>query len=62
LVVESGETPDAIESAVTAALSAPGGVLTLSDERGRRVVVPIDRLAYVEIGETESRRVGFGTL
>ena len=35
-------------------------VLALTDERGRQVVVPSNKLAYVEIGEPESRRVGFG--
>jgi hypothetical protein len=37
-------------------------VFTLTDERGRRVLVPADRLAYVEIGEQVERRVGFGTM
>ena len=37
-------------------------VLALTDESGRRVVVPSDKLAYVEIGEPETRRVGFGAL
>jgi hypothetical protein len=35
------------------------GLLTLVDERGRRIVVPTDRIAYVEIAEADSRRVGF---
>ena len=35
------------------------GLLTLVDERGRRVVVPVDRIAYVEIAQPDQRRVGF---
>lgn len=35
------------------------GLLTLVDERGRRVVVPVDRIAYVEIAQADQRRVGF---
>ncbi len=62
LVIDSTESPDAIISAVSAALSGTSEVLTLEDERGRRVVVPADKLAYVEIGEPESRRVGFGAM
>ena len=61
LVLESTQTPDEIEKAVNEALKA-GGLLTLVDERGRRVVVPSDRLAYVEIGEPQERRVGFGAI
>ena len=62
LVVESTETPDAVIEAVQAAVAGKTAVLTLSDERGRQVVVPADKLAYVEIGESETRRVGFGSL
>ena len=62
LVLESAETPQAIVDAVSAALAGETGVLALADERGRQVVVPADKLAYVEIGEPESRRVGFGAM
>ena len=62
LVIDSQETSDAIITAVSAALSGKSDVLTLEDDRGRRVVVPADKLAYVEIGEPESRRVGFGAM
>jgi hypothetical protein len=59
LVVESNQSPDEVQQALAAALSS-GGVLTLEDEKGRRVIVPVDRLAYVEIGEPTVRKVGFG--
>ena len=62
LMLESGQTPDEVAKAVAEALKADLGVLTLVDEKGRRVLVPADKLAYVEIAETESRRVGFGAL
>ena len=62
LVIDSAETTDAILAAVTAAVTGDASVLTLTDERGRQVLVPSDKLAYVEIGEPESRRVGFGSL
>ena len=47
---------------MSAALAGKTEILALEDERGRRVVVPADKLAYVEIGEPESRRVGFGAM
>jgi len=38
-----------------------GGVLWLTDRRGRRVAVPVAKIAYVEVGApTTERRVGFG--
>ena len=62
LVIDSAETTDAILAAVTAAVTGDASVLTLTDERGRQVLIPSDKLAYVEVGEPESRRVGFGSL
>jgi hypothetical protein len=62
LTLESAQSPDEIAKAVSDALKADLGVLTLVDEKGRRVLVPADKLAYVEIAETEQRRVGFGAL
>ena len=60
LVLESAQSPEEVEKAVADALKADLGVLALTDEKGRRVLVPADKLAYVEIAETEQRRVGFG--
>ncbi|UGQ14406.1 DUF3107 domain-containing protein [Yinghuangia sp. ASG 101] len=62
LVLESTDTAEDVERAVADALSGTAGVLSLQDEKGRRVIVPADRLAYVEIGEPSVRRVGFGAV
>ncbi|NEE04121.1 DUF3107 domain-containing protein [Phytoactinopolyspora halotolerans] len=62
LVIESTQTPDEVAAAVRAALADEKGVLELTDERGRHVVVRSTYLAYVEIGEQLERRVGFGSL
>ncbi len=62
LVLESGQSPDEVEQAVTAAFTSDDGVLSLVDDKGRRVIVPVTKLAYVEIAEAEQRRVGFGAL
>ena len=60
LTVESTESAEAIEKVVEAAISGgPEGVLILSDARGRKVVVPASKLAYVEIGGGVSGQVGF---
>jgi hypothetical protein len=48
-----------IQSAVNAALKS-GEALTLEDIRGRVVMVPADKIGFVEIGEQTDRRVGFG--
>ena len=58
LSLESDQTPAEVERAVTDAIAA-GGTLNLVDDRGRRVLVPVDKLAYVEIAEVSPRAVGF---
>ncbi|WP_083079792.1 DUF3107 domain-containing protein [Mycolicibacter kumamotonensis] len=63
LVINSAQTPDEVEKLVAAALSqAPDnpGLLSLTDEKGRRFLVQTAKIAYVEIGIADSRRVGFG--
>ncbi|ALC21013.1 DUF3107 domain-containing protein [Streptomyces pristinaespiralis] len=62
LVLESGESAEEVERVVAEALAGKSQLLSLTDEKGRRVLVPVDRLAYVDIGESTTRRVGFGAL
>lgn len=58
LTLESAETPDAIEKLVAEAIASEQ-VLALTDTKGRRVLVPAARLAYVEIGGGVAGQVGF---
>ncbi len=62
LVLESAQSPEDVEKAVAAAFKSDDGLLTLVDDKGRRVVVPVTKLAYIEIAEQEQRRVGFGAI
>jgi hypothetical protein len=34
-------------------------VLALSDAKGREILVPHNKISYVEVGESADRRVGF---
>jgi fatty acid-binding protein DegV len=60
LVFTSAQTPGEVEQAVAAALSKGSEVLGLTDEKGRRFLIQAAKIAYVEIGVADSRRVGFG--
>lgn len=62
LVVESAQSPEEVQRTVMEAINEKGGVLSLTDERGRQVIVMTDHLTYVEIGEPVERPVGFGAL
>ena len=57
LVLESTATVAEVNTAIDAALA--GGTLSLTDEKGRIVIVPGEKIAYVEIAATQERRVGF---
>lgn len=60
LTLESAQTPAEVEQAVTEAM-AKDSVLTLTDEKGRKVIIPIAKVAYVEIAESSHRPFGFTT-
>ncbi|MFF7235630.1 DUF3107 domain-containing protein [Streptomyces collinus] len=62
IVLESGQSVEEVERMVSEALAGKTQLLSLQDEKGRKVLVPTDRLAYVEIGEPTVRKVGFGAL
>jgi hypothetical protein len=62
LVLETDLTPDDVAAIVQSCSSDPSAIFDLTDARGRRVLVPAEKLAYVEIGEQEARRVGFGAM
>lgn len=61
LVVETETEPDELERALAAALS-DGGIFTVRVEKNGKILVPADKIAYVELGSTEPRRIGFGNL
>ncbi|CAB4551775.1 MAG: DUF3107 family protein [Actinobacteria bacterium] len=56
---ESAQTAAEVEAQVAKVLEAGSKLLKLIDNKGRLFIVPADALAYIEIGEEETRRVGF---
>ena len=61
LEIDVNQSPDEVAKTVEDAVaSGSRGVLWLTDSRGRRVGIPTDRLAYIEIGEENpEKHVGF---
>ena len=59
LVIDSALTGDQVAAAVSEALSGDSGLLTLTDTKGRQVIVPGAKLAYVELGSPSVGQVGF---
>ncbi len=54
-----GAEAEQVKADVEAALTS-GGVLWLTDKKGRQVGVPAEKVAYVDLGSpSDSRRIGF---
>jgi hypothetical protein len=58
--LEGGQADEVI-STVESALKGGSSIIWLTDKRGRRVGVPTDKVAYIELAEEDqAKRVGFG--
>ncbi|WP_084957492.1 DUF3107 domain-containing protein [Thermoactinospora rubra] len=60
LVVETDLSAEQLEEEIKQALTADRGFWAITDVKGRRIIVPVAALGFVEIGEDEARPVGFG--
>ncbi len=61
LTVETESTAAEVEASLRKALT-DGTLLVITDEKGRRVLVPADKVAYIDLGQEKTRTVGFGSL
>lgn len=61
LVVNSTQSPAEVEALVAQAFAGKDSVLSLEDEKGRKFMVAAAKVAYVEIGPSDARKVGFAT-
>jgi len=59
LVVSSDQTPEEVEALVREALKSDDGLVSLTDDKGNRYVVPAARISYLEIAPADVRKVGF---
>ncbi|WP_372729688.1 DUF3107 domain-containing protein [Nocardioides sp.] len=58
LLVETDETAENVEKMVGEAVTSDG-LIALTDSKGRRILVPAAKLAYIEIGGGVAGHVGF---
>lgn len=59
LTFDSDEAADAVKQTVTTALADGAAFVSFADTKGSSYIVPTTRIAFVEVGTEESRRVGF---
>jgi hypothetical protein len=60
LVVDTGASPEEIKQALMAAV-AENKLFVVTDSKGGTILVPGDKIAYVEVDHAEPRRIGFGS-
>ncbi|HLX51302.1 MAG TPA: DUF3107 domain-containing protein [Streptosporangiaceae bacterium] len=61
LIVETETVAEEIERALASAL-ADGGIFSIRNDKNGKILIPADKIAYIELGSSEPRRVGFGNL
>jgi DNA-binding MurR/RpiR family transcriptional regulator len=62
LSIELDGKADEIVAAMEDALKGGSPVIWLTDKKGRRVGVPVDKVAYIEVAEEDAtKRIGFGS-
>ena len=61
IVVVTASSADEVERHLASALK-DGGMFSLRDEKGGRILVPAEKIGYVELTGSEQRRIGFGNL
>ena len=61
LTVETDDSVDTVAATIESAVGNGDSLLWLTDTRGRRIGVPVDKIAYVEVAaDAGGRKVGFG--
>ena len=60
LAIETSASPEEVEKQLARAIGTEGSVFALTDEKGGKVLIPADKIAYVELASPEARRMGFG--
>jgi hypothetical protein len=61
LVVETRLSAKEVEESLAEAL-AEGKLFGLPDDKGGKVLVPADKIGYLEFTGVDQRRIGFGSL
>ena len=61
IILEMGDDAETVSTSIETAVREKSALLWLTDAKGRRLGIPTDKLAYVEIaGADADRKVGFG--
>ena len=59
LIIDTDLGSEELEKTIAAALSGESPLLSLTDIKGRKILVPVDKVAFVELGSPAIGQVGF---
>lgn len=59
--IETTATAEEVVAQIRQAV-ADSSVIDLTDDKGRRVLIPASKIGYVDLGAPAARAVGFGTI
>lgn len=62
IVIDSAASAEEIEKIVAEAIESSKPLLSLTDRREKKVVVPVSSIGYVEIGSDTKQTVGFAAV
>jgi hypothetical protein len=62
LVVDTDSSAQEVEQNLAAALEQSHAVFAISARNGGRLLIPADKVAFLEFSGSESRKVGFGNI
>ncbi|MDR2566463.1 MAG: DUF3107 domain-containing protein [Bifidobacteriaceae bacterium] len=60
ITLNTDQRAEEVRDAIAAAIQDGQPLITLTDKHGRTLLIPTSALAYVEVGSSQARRVGFG--
>lgn len=61
VTIDTQSSPEEVVAALRTAVEG-SGLFELTDDKGRRVIIPAARVGYVDIGSVTARAVGFGAV
>jgi hypothetical protein len=59
LTMETTASAEEVEQALRAA-ATHSGLFILDDDKGGKLIIPADKIGYIELAGSEQRRIGFG--
>lgn len=61
VTIETNATPEEVSDQVRQAV-LDSSLVDLTDDKGRRILIPASKIGYVDLGAPAARAVGFGTV